>query len=596
MEARAHPGGLAGFMVINVDRLCLQDLPSGEEYVALSYVWGLANRPVSLKDNVAEFRRLDGLRIELPRTIQDAIVVTIKLGFRFLWVDSLCIVQDDIDTKAALIANMDAVYSHATLTLVAASGKEAQSGLSGVSRGRRNLHTQELAPGFRLGVLPFFEEEMMKSEHATRAWTYQETCLSPRCLIFLNGLVFFVCHEAVWGEYVMAELPNIRPMEGANTLGKNQDEQPLRRFQQHVTAYTSRNLSYQADGLNAFSGIANALSRYLGHTRIPFGLPSSVFDWAILWTANQSAQDLKRREGFPSWSWVGWQGSTDMAQDTDSEYDQKWLLKGTWIVWFVVNESGETVLLWDPIRDGTTVSQLVTIVGQEADKRDEHEVDGNAAEEEVCPSYGWPSPSNPYGRCLDERLLSMLPIHQAPETPSTIPSGLPVASLYFSTIVISLFVDMLPSHVEPGLAHVLDVDHNVCGFINVNNQSLVQHTQQRATETTADRKSTPFELLLLSVTPYGVKSVNQDKIAAFAPQYQQNQDDVAALDELDLPGDFEFLNIMLTTPQGANVAFGRDGQEDIIELTQRVGLGFLHKDAVRNSLRPGIIWKEIVLV
>lgn len=158
--------------VIDVEDLRLCTLPTNAPYVALSYVWGLSNLPVTLLSNRPAFERSQGLAVELPRTIQDAIDVCRTLQYRYLWVDSLCITQDDLPNKQLHIANMDSVYRNAILTLVAASGRSAQSGLFGPEwKHSRDQRILRLNDDLSLGVLPFFDRELMECTHAERAWT-----------------------------------------------------------------------------------------------------------------------------------------------------------------------------------------------------------------------------------------------------------------------------------------------------------------------------------------------------------------------------------------------------------------------------------------
>ena len=170
---------------------------------------------------------------------------------------------------------------------------------------------------------------------------YQETCLSPRCLIFLNGFAYFACSTMLWSEHIMAEVPGVAPIQpGANTLGKSGAAYPLLRYAEHVNAYTSRVLRYHSDALNAFAGIASAVARDLNYAGMRFGMPASVFDWAILWDTTRTQRSIQRRLQFPSWTWVDWKGIIHMPQDTYSLYDQKWLLKGTWIDWWRIDALG----------------------------------------------------------------------------------------------------------------------------------------------------------------------------------------------------------------------------------------------------------------
>ncbi|KAI8625947.1 HET-domain-containing protein [Xylariaceae sp. FL1651] len=336
LSVREQPSSAPGFWVIDTTRKCLEILPEAHDYVALSYVWGKTNYPNLLKANLHIFQE-DGVfdRIKLAKTIRDAIDLTAKLGFRFLWVDAICIVQDDDDAKDELIANMDVIYGNAALTIVAASGTHADAGLQvggQENRAARAVVTEQFCKELTLGVVPSFDSELMDSTYAQRGWTYQEACLSPRCLILWDGLAYFVCRAAVWREDIDVESDCVQPFDGANTMGKTASEWPLRRFADHVYTYTSRNLTYQSDILRAFNGIQTALTASMGNTEMISGLPIAALDWALLWNGVPHGT-LRRRHGFPSWSWAGWCGSIVMALDHFSEFDQKWLRERTWHQW-----------------------------------------------------------------------------------------------------------------------------------------------------------------------------------------------------------------------------------------------------------------------
>jgi len=170
-----HPRTMPSFKVIDVQKQCLISLPEGEEYVALSYVWGSTNNVLTTTANFEKFsteRAFEGM--DLPKTIRDAIDLTRNLGLSYIWTDSLCIVQDDEGVKEVLISNMDCVYGHASLTIVAATGDNAQAGLPGFGEGpwtSRRLNVEKIAPDLQLGVLPHFDVELMESSYAKRAWT-----------------------------------------------------------------------------------------------------------------------------------------------------------------------------------------------------------------------------------------------------------------------------------------------------------------------------------------------------------------------------------------------------------------------------------------
>jgi hypothetical protein len=117
--------------LIDVDKMrIIRGSTDGSRYVALSYVWGQEKMeretPRSLKAAV----RIDNDGVEtielpelLPRTIQDSIEVTRSIGYHYLWVDSLCIIQDDPTDQERQLDMMDEIYSNATLTIAAGSGQ-----------------------------------------------------------------------------------------------------------------------------------------------------------------------------------------------------------------------------------------------------------------------------------------------------------------------------------------------------------------------------------------------------------------------------------------------------------------------------------------
>ena len=91
----------------------------------------------------------------LPRTIQDAMAFVLGIGQRYLWVDALCIVQDDSNSKETQIKHMGSVY-HAALFTIIASGRDADAGLPGVREGSRNeVQYLETVRGMKLAIRPF---------------------------------------------------------------------------------------------------------------------------------------------------------------------------------------------------------------------------------------------------------------------------------------------------------------------------------------------------------------------------------------------------------------------------------------------------------
>lgn len=110
---------------------CLVETSATPVFVALSYVWGPVKVFETLKETLPDLMQPGSLlkNFDLfPATIQDAITLTRQLDYRYLWIDSICILQDDIADKATQVMHMDAIFTRANFVIVAASGGDANSG------------------------------------------------------------------------------------------------------------------------------------------------------------------------------------------------------------------------------------------------------------------------------------------------------------------------------------------------------------------------------------------------------------------------------------------------------------------------------------
>jgi hypothetical protein len=165
--------------VIDVRNNCVVETPSFCEYLTLSYVWGQTKSSRAIqtatRSNISSLQEPGALsRIVLPNTIVGAIYACMKISHRYLWIDSLCIIQDDEDDVAEQIAHMSDIYSGAFLTIIAAWGDNADSGLPGVLRGppRTPQHIARFDGLELVEVLPLFGDVLQRSTWRTRAWTW----------------------------------------------------------------------------------------------------------------------------------------------------------------------------------------------------------------------------------------------------------------------------------------------------------------------------------------------------------------------------------------------------------------------------------------
>jgi len=322
-------------LLVDVFNHCLVPATSATRYVALSYVWGQVQQFQTTTATLPDLLQPNGLPVtELPNTIRDAITAARSMGERFLWVDALCIPQDDFAIKHFQIAHMATIYTSAVLTIVAASSNNAESLLPGVQSQSRWLRPWNSSNSVQLNrparpalVLKAVDRSLYNS----RAWTFQERHLSPRCLCFLDEQVYFQCQKELWCEEPPAtnssrfqnlyQIPgkidlSLTIMSTVRDWGKNVEkaewDAAFRFYAQVIQDYSWKLLTFPEDVTAAFSGIAATLEQHSGWT-ITHGLAEELFDWALLWIPvggmHRRPQPRSLSESpFPSWSWVGWVG------------------------------------------------------------------------------------------------------------------------------------------------------------------------------------------------------------------------------------------------------------------------------------------------
>jgi hypothetical protein len=315
------------FRLIDVDEYRIVQPKKHVKYCALSYVWGDKEQPVlecSNKDKAEVRDFLKGLH--LPKTILDAIALCLEIGCHYLWVDSLCIVQDSKENKYSQISSMADIYSLSYLTILAAAGEDSRAGLA--SYGRRSsiisyLLRKTSKGSFVASLSPqLAAQEIAQSVWASRGWTLQEYALSRRVLFFTGSYAFLRCEHALrcedfslgFSDYFEEARKWVLPLPPFY----RRIEFPHRHYpstvSQLVAQFVHRNVRYENDVLNAFTGILTEMEdRELGHEGIGnniWGLPSKQFGVALQWIIH-SPWPTMERVGFPSWSWAGWIHTSD---------------------------------------------------------------------------------------------------------------------------------------------------------------------------------------------------------------------------------------------------------------------------------------------
>jgi len=309
---------IPGFSVIDCSArkvVLWSDLPKPADFVALSYVWG----------GVGDSRlNVNGtLPPRLPRLVGNSIELTGRLGFKYLWIDRYCIPQNDAEARYTQIQNMDVVFGSAAVTVIAAAGEDPTYGLPGVGSTPRN-EQRSVRIGNRTLVSTSLNisRQVAHSKWGSRGWTYQEAYLSKRRLVFTVETVYFQCCAMHCLETIsvplkalhtknlqrMRDSVNISRLWPLRGLGKSAAD-----LDERIEEYAfKRQLTYSDDILNAFEGVLSRFKRMERPVRNILGVPvhhsnsiTASLVVGLSWELYQSG-DLRKRPGFPSWSWAGW--------------------------------------------------------------------------------------------------------------------------------------------------------------------------------------------------------------------------------------------------------------------------------------------------
>lgn len=294
------------FRLINVQRMSIIELNmidlSTVEYAALSYVWGGPQRVTLLNQNRAALQQ-DGALKDLPRTLADAIAFTAALRFRYLWIDAICIIQDNNEDKAIQISNMANIYSYSLITLVAATGKDADSGLPGVTMPRDGWQTEVHVPvpenDVPMSLVPSMNALINEDSNfltgtiwSTRGWTFQERELARRVIVFTDQQIYWVCEEAYGIEETNMDTDLARcdwdQMEEPRALSLDVDQKQTNNKIVHMSYnldkcieyYQRKSLTNEGDAFDAFPAIIQTIEDQTGEGFL-WGLAKSTFDTAI---------------------------------------------------------------------------------------------------------------------------------------------------------------------------------------------------------------------------------------------------------------------------------------------------------------------------
>ncbi|OGM43806.1 hypothetical protein ABOM_007589 [Aspergillus bombycis] len=297
----------------NVNLHSLDGASGYSQYLTLSYCWGRNQPLVTLKRNFNDLKNGIGVTF-LPQTMQDAVQTTRDLGYQYLWVDALCIIQDDEEDIKREIGAMADIYRNSTATILAATSRSVGEGYLKSSRKHRPFITLSVQlPNGKTGEVQighpcqFAHFGWHLDPLAQRGWALQESLLARRILYYGPYEVLFHCQTLGYRRLLPSYIiypENEQP--SSRSLFHSQDRTAS--WSELVRQYTFRNLTYSEDRPRAISGIVATLEE-LWNDKCVFGAWASRFVEHMTWfNVAGFRPSLRKSNRAPSWSWLSIDG------------------------------------------------------------------------------------------------------------------------------------------------------------------------------------------------------------------------------------------------------------------------------------------------
>ncbi|KAJ9661380.1 hypothetical protein H2198_001948 [Neophaeococcomyces mojaviensis] len=321
------------FMLIDVSRSRIVKVASFEGYcyAALSYVWGAARTSEKWCQDIQEFhdrkwnKPVPFSLHNLPATLRDAITICHELGIPYLWVDSLCIAQNQATEKQDAIADMGHIYRGCYLCIVAAADGGVHDSLPGIGIQRKQKRLE--INNINIGICPSpLRETVHASKWNSRGWVFQESTLAPRCLVVLKDQVFLQAGRSIRCEAVALDIGNNyerpqddykeEPLTSLSLFESGSDPSTaFSVYKDMVQNYSRRDLTFATDVEDAFRGLLLSLEKRF-HLNTHLSLPVATrlgqsLNWFCLnsktWTADKESIQRLNADGrpyAPSWTWL----------------------------------------------------------------------------------------------------------------------------------------------------------------------------------------------------------------------------------------------------------------------------------------------------
>jgi hypothetical protein len=272
--------------------------------------WNAEDFTVLRKDNISALS-VGISPQQLPKTFADAVTISRKLEVDYLWIDSLCIVQDDEADWRREMTLMEHVYGGSYLNIAASSAASVHGGCWVANRVMQSAFRTKVRVGDRELVREIRDDEcydvaVWKSHLATRAWALQEKLLPSRTIHLGDRGAFWECRHKIANEY----LPDgFTKRLGSGLLQKMRKLQFLQQWWARVVhLYTSANLTFARDKLPALSGIARRIHSQKGGQYLAGLWRDEKIEAQLCWRV-QEPRTRPTAWRAPSWSWASVDGS-----------------------------------------------------------------------------------------------------------------------------------------------------------------------------------------------------------------------------------------------------------------------------------------------
>ncbi|KAI0872115.1 heterokaryon incompatibility protein-domain-containing protein [Hypoxylon argillaceum] len=324
---------------LSVPRLVHSASVPAASYAALSHCWGSTRPLQTLRSNIES--HVKGISLDsVPKTFRDAIRVTRHLDIGYLWIDSLCIIQDDNEDWIREAAQMGAYYTGAEIVISASSSQGSSEGFLGPRKDSiKGTLLIEDERGMSSNPTPLHFRESTIGDHgsiprqlgyridalSSRGWCFQERLLARRLLSFDSQQLIWECNSACHCEGSDISNPDMGLSAdshgdlydhdynlSARLFGASKAE--IHRFWRIkvIQHYASRNLTRESDRLIALQGIADVLKEYLDE-KYMHGLWEGDILEGLTWSTQSSNLVGIPLDVAPTWSWASIYGRVSYA-------------------------------------------------------------------------------------------------------------------------------------------------------------------------------------------------------------------------------------------------------------------------------------------